>query len=56
VGEPVPSWGNMLAEAQQYHSLVAHGWMLAPGFAIIPVLLGYLLLADTFIAPAARAR
>jgi ABC-type dipeptide/oligopeptide/nickel transport system permease subunit len=46
----------MLAEAQQYHSLVAHGWMLAPGFAIIPVLLGYLLLADTFIAPAARAR
>jgi peptide/nickel transport system permease protein len=56
VGEPVPSWGNMLAEAQQYHSLVAHGWMLAPGFAIIPVLLGYLLLADTFIAPAGRAR
>jgi peptide/nickel transport system permease protein len=56
VGEPVPSWGNMLAEAQQYHSLVAHGWMLAPGFAIIPVLLGYLLLADAFIAPAGRAR
>ena len=56
VGEPVPSWGNMLAEAQQYHSLVAHAWMLAPGLAIIPVLLGCLLLADTFIAPAGRAR
>jgi peptide/nickel transport system permease protein len=64
VAEPVPSWGNMLAEAQQYHSLVAHGWMLAPGFAIIPVLLGYLLLADTLlekgdrriIAPAGPAR
>jgi peptide/nickel transport system permease protein len=64
VGEPVPSWGNMLAEAQQYHALVAHGWMLAPGLAIIPVLLGYLLLADTLlekgdrriIAPAGRAR
>jgi peptide/nickel transport system permease protein len=49
VGEPVPSWGNMLAEARQYHALVAHGWMLAPGLATIPVLLGYLLLADTLI-------
>jgi peptide/nickel transport system permease protein len=49
VGEPVPSWGNMLAEAQQYHALVEHGWMLAPGFAIIPVLLGYLLLADSLL-------
>jgi peptide/nickel transport system permease protein len=49
VGEPVPSWGNMLAEAQQYHALVAHRWMLAPGLAIIPVLLGYLLLADTLL-------
>jgi peptide/nickel transport system permease protein len=64
VGEPVPSWGNMLAEAQQYHALVEHWWMLAPGLAIIPVLLGYLLLADTLlekgvrriIAPAGRAR
>jgi peptide/nickel transport system permease protein len=56
VGEPVPSWGNMLAEAQQYHALVEHGWMLAPGLAIIPVLLGYLLLADTLMAPAGRAR
>jgi len=49
VGEPVPSWGNMLAEARQYHALVAHGWMLAPGLAMIPVLLGYLLLADTLL-------
>jgi peptide/nickel transport system permease protein len=49
VSEPVPSWGNMLAEAQQYHALVAHGWMLAPGLAIIPVLMGYLLLADTLL-------
>ena len=56
VSEPVPSWGNMLAEAQQYHALVAHIWMLAPGLAIIPVLLAYLLLADAIMAPAARAR
>ena len=51
VGEPVPSWGNMLAEARQYHALVAHVWMLAPGLAIIPLLLGYLTLADTLLEP-----
>jgi peptide/nickel transport system permease protein len=49
VGEPAPSWGNMLAEARQYHALISHPWMLAPGFAAIPVLLGYLILADTLL-------
>ena len=52
VGEPVPSWGNMLAEARQYHTLVSHVWMLAPGLAMVPVLLGYLLAADTFLEKA----
>ncbi|MBZ5585054.1 MAG: ABC transporter permease [Acidobacteriia bacterium] len=50
VGEPLPSWGNMLAEARQYHALVSHTWMLAPGLAAIPILLGYLVLADTLAA------
>jgi peptide/nickel transport system permease protein len=49
VGEPVPSWGNMLAEARQYHTLIAHPWMLAPGLATIPLLLGYLTLADILL-------
>jgi peptide/nickel transport system permease protein len=49
VGEPVPSWGNMLAEARQYHSLIAHSWMLAPGLATVPLLLGYLTLADLLL-------
>ena len=49
VGEPVPSWGNMLAEARQYHAIVSHLWMLAPGLAAIPILLGYLVLADALI-------
>ena len=46
VADPVPSWGNMLAEARQYQTLVSHAWMLAPGLATIPVLLGYLRVAD----------
>jgi peptide/nickel transport system permease protein len=49
VGEPAPSWGNMLAEARQYHALVLHPWLLAPGLAAIPVLFGYLLLADALL-------
>jgi peptide/nickel transport system permease protein len=53
VGEPVPSWGNMLAEARQYHILVGHAWMLAPGLATIPLLLGYLMLADALLEKSA---
>jgi peptide/nickel transport system permease protein len=53
VGEPVPSWGNMLAEARQYHALIDHPWLLAPGLAAIPVLFGYSILAD-MLAPSGR--
>jgi peptide/nickel transport system permease protein len=46
IGEPVPSWGNMLAYAQQYHILVSYWWMLLPGLAPVPVFLAYHRLAD----------
>jgi peptide/nickel transport system permease protein len=46
VSEPVPSWGNMLADARHYHALVEHPWMLAPGLATVPLILGYVALAD----------
>ena len=49
VGEPVPSWGNMLSEARQYYSIVLHPWLLIPGIAAVPVLFAYLLLADTMM-------
>jgi peptide/nickel transport system permease protein len=54
IGEPVPSWGNMLAEARQYHTLVSHTWMLAPGLATVPLLLGYFMLADAMLEPGHR--
>jgi peptide/nickel transport system permease protein len=41
IGEPFPSWGNMLADAQQYHILVNDWWMLLPGIALVPVILAY---------------
>src|SRR4051812_3887288 len=48
VAEPVPSWGNMLANLQQYHVLVSYWWMYLPALALVPVSLGYFLLANGF--------
>jgi peptide/nickel transport system permease protein len=47
VAEPIPSWGNMLSALQQYAVLVSYWWMLIPGLMLVPVFLGYLLLAST---------
>ncbi len=49
VGEPAPSWGNMLAAAQQYAVLVSYWWMLLPGVALVPVFTGYFLLANSLL-------
>lgn len=46
MSEPFPSWGNMLAVAQQYHVLNSYWWMLLPGLASVPVALAYHALAD----------
>jgi peptide/nickel transport system permease protein len=46
VGEPVPSWGNMLSGLQRYHVLASYWWMFLPGIALIPVFLLYYVLAD----------
>ena len=45
VAEPTPSWGNMLSSLQQYYVLASYWWMLVPGLVLIPVFLGYMLLA-----------
>ena len=48
VGEPFPSWGNMLANAQQFHVISSYWWMLLPGLAPAPVFLACQALADVF--------
>jgi peptide/nickel transport system permease protein len=47
VGEPAPSWGNMLAALQQYHVLTSYWWMWAPGLALVPVFLAYFVLSES---------
>ncbi len=46
VGEPIATWGNMLASLQHYDVLASYWWMGLPGLILIPVFLGYHILAD----------
>lgn len=46
VSEPVPSWGNMLAELQHYSVLVSYYWLLAPVGALVVTSVTYGMLAD----------
>jgi peptide/nickel transport system permease protein len=46
-GEPVPSWGGMLANLQQYHVLVSKWWMFFPGLILIPLIVSYGMLANS---------
>jgi peptide/nickel transport system permease protein len=46
VGEPEPSWGNMLANLPQYHSFAAYWWLYAPLVVLVAIFWGYYRLAD----------
>jgi peptide/nickel transport system permease protein len=48
LSEPQPSWGNLLANLQQYNVLVSYWWMFAPALALVLVSLGYLTVANAF--------
>jgi peptide/nickel transport system permease protein len=41
VGEPMPSWGNLLAELQTYSVLSSYWWMYLPAIALIILFLAY---------------
>jgi peptide/nickel transport system permease protein len=45
VPEPVASWGNLLANLQQYSVLMSYWWMYLPALAVTPFFMGYLGLA-----------
>ena len=46
LGEPKPSWGNLLANLQQYSVLVSYWWMFAPALPLALISLGYLSIAN----------
>jgi peptide/nickel transport system permease protein len=41
VPEPVASWGNLLANLQQYSVLISYWWMYLPALVIVPFFLSY---------------
>jgi peptide/nickel transport system permease protein len=41
VGEPIPSWGNLLAELQKYSVLTSYWWMYLPAVALVVLFLAY---------------
>jgi peptide/nickel transport system permease protein len=41
VGEPMPSWGNLLAELQRYSVLTSYWWMYLPAVALVILFLAY---------------
>jgi peptide/nickel transport system permease protein len=46
VGEPMASWGSLLASLQQYYVMASYWWMFLPALLLIPVFFGYYALAD----------
>ncbi len=46
VGEPMPSWGTLLAALQQYYVLTSYWWMFLPTLVLIPLFLAYYAAAD----------
>lgn len=47
VTEPLPSWGNLLAELENFHALSTAPWLLAPVFLLILVVSSfYLVLSE----------
>jgi peptide/nickel transport system permease protein len=50
VGEPVASWGNMLASLQKYYVLESYWWMFTAGIMLVPIFLLYYTLANALSA------
>ena len=46
IRDPVPSWGNMLTEAQNLEVLTKDTWILAPGFLIFITVIAFNTLGD----------
>ena len=47
VGEPIPSWGNLLAELQKYSVLTSYWWMYLPAAVLVLLFLSYHLISST---------
>ena len=56
IGEPIPSWGNMLSAFQQFQTVSPYWWMGFPLVALVMVSLTYFVLADALHHVGARIK
>ena len=57
IGQPLPSWGNMLGELQHFHVLTSNWWWLAaPGLALVVTVYAYHALARSATVADGRTR
>jgi peptide/nickel transport system permease protein len=56
VGEPMPSWGNLLAELQKYNVLTSYWWMYLPALSLVALFLAYYWVSKTLEDRVARVR
>jgi len=46
VGEPMSSWGSLIASLQHYYVMASYWWMFLPALLLIPLFLAYYVVAD----------
>jgi peptide/nickel transport system permease protein len=56
VGEPIPSWGNLLAPLQRYSVLTSYWWMYLPAVALVFLFLAYHWASTTLQSKTAEVR
>lgn len=56
IGEPIPSWGNMLSVFQQFQTISSYWWLAFPLVALVAVSLTYFVLADAIHQVGARIK
>ncbi len=56
VGEPIPSWGNLLAPLQRYSVLTSYWWMYLPAVALVFLFLVYHWASTTLQSKTAEVR
>ena len=54
VSEPIPSWGNLLAQLQSYRVLTSYWWMYLPAGVLVALFLVYHLAASALSKGAAK--
>ena len=54
VSEPIPSWGNLIAQLQSYRVLTSYWWMYLPAAVLVALFLVYHLAASALSKSAAK--